>query len=251
MQDLIGAVFEVLRPLQPVLIAISLVTVAAALVTMALEIAGFTVTRRGIRRSGLDWNSTALAIVAISGAVYTAARFLQTPQIVPGFGGLTFTHVLAPVIALLFGVPGAIGVALSVPFGDYIFGYLSVGSVAGVAGHWLALCYVPYKMVSDPSFRSRSSILQVYLWAVVIASIWHAITIEGWLDVLNLVPSEVALAVIAPGVVVAHGLLPAILMPFVLAPLYPVVRAMGLYWRDRQPDGTAASPSPGRGARPT
>lgn len=236
MDQFFTPLFEALSagPLRFVLIAISMVTIAATLVTMLLEITGRRITRSGLEKTGLRWDATTVAIAAICGAVYTGARFLQTPQIVPGFGGLTFTHVLAPVIALLFGIPGAIGVSLSVPFGDYLFGYLSIGSVGGLSGHWMALTYIPFLMISDPSMRNRKSIISVYLWAVIIASFWHSITIDGWLDALRLAPTEVVWGVIAPGVIVAHGVIPAILMPFVLTPLYPAVKAMGLYWKDRK-----------------
>lgn len=236
MTEFFAPLFEALSSggLRFILIGISLLTIGAFLITAPLEIAGFRLTRSGLKKTGMHWNATAIAIAAICGAVYTGARFLQTPQIVPGFGGLTFTHVLAPVIALLFGIPGAIGVSLSIPLGDYLFGYLSVGSLAGVAGHWMALTYIPFLMISDPSMRNRRSIISVYLWAVLIASFWHAITISGWLDLLGLVPTQVAWGIVAPGVIPAHGIIPAILMPFVLTPLYPAVKAMGLYWRDRQ-----------------
>jgi energy-coupling factor transport system substrate-specific component len=236
MEEFFGGIFEALTigPLRYIFLGISVVTVVATVITMLMEIGGRRFTRAGLVKTGLRWDATNIAIAAICGAVYTGARFLQTPQIVPGFGGLTFTHVLAPVIALLFGIPGAVGVSLSVPFGDYLFGYLSIGSVSGVAGHWMALTYVPFLMISDPSFRNPRSIFSVYFWGVFLASFWHSITISGWLDLLNLAPTEVCWGVIAPGVILAHGLIPAILIPFVLTPLYPAVQAMGLYWKERQ-----------------
>lgn len=235
MNEFFSSIFKVLSagPLRYILIGIAVVTVILTVITMLLEIAGYRFSRSGLKRTGLRWDATNIAIAAICGAVYTGARFLQTPQIVPGFGGLTFTHVLAPVIAMLFGIPGAVGVALSVPFGDYLFGYLSIGSVAGVSGHWMALLYIPFLMVVEPSMRNRKSIFSVYLWAILIASFWHAITLGGWLDLLRLAPTEVVWTVISPGVIVAHGIIPAILMPFVLIPLYPAIKAMGLYWKDR------------------
>jgi hypothetical protein len=236
MEKFLGGIFEALTagPLRIIFLGISIATVVATVITMLMEIMGYRFSRKGVKKTGLHWDATNIAIAAICGAVYTGARFLQTPQIVPGFGGLTFTHVLAPVIALLFGIPGAVGVSLSVPFGDYLFGYLSIGSVSGVAGHWMALMYIPYLMVSDPSFRNTKSIISVYFWGVILASFWHSTTISGWLDLLSLAPTEVCWGVIAPGTVLAHGVIPAILMPFVLTPLYPAVQAMGLYWKERQ-----------------
>lgn len=238
MDTFFAPLFELLSagPLRFVLIGISLVTVVLTIVTMLGEIAGyrFDFNKRKFDKSGLRWDATSIAIAAICGAVYTGGRFLQTPQIVPGFGGLTFTHVLAPVMALLFGIPGAIGVSISVPFGDYLFGYLGIGSISGLSGHWMALCYVPLLLIKDPSMRNKKSIFQIYLIAILIASFWHSITISGFLDLLRLAPTEVCWGVIAPGVIVAHGIIPAILMPVVLLPLYPAVKSMGLYWKDRK-----------------
>lgn len=246
MKEFFVAFFAALSagPLRFVLIGISLITVVLAIATMLLEIAGYRITKSGLKKTGLRWDATNIAIAAICGAIYTGARFLQTPQIVPGFGGLTFTHVLAPVISLLFGIPGAVGVSLSVPVGDYILGYLSIGSVGGVTGHWMALTYIPLLMIQDPSMRNRMSVLQVYLWAILVASFWHAITLGGWLDLLRLAPTEVVWGVISPGVILPHGILPAILMPIIMLPLFPAVKAMGLYWKDRQAKFLKVAPQP-------
>ena len=242
MVEFFASIFNALTagPLHTILIILSVLTVIATVITLILEVLGRRPTVSGLKDTDLRWDATNIAIAGICGAVYTGARFLQTPQIVPGFGGLTFTHVLAPVIALLFGIPGAVGVSLSVPFGDYIFGYLSVGSIAGVAGHWMALTYIPFRMVKDASFRNVKSIVQVYLWGILVASFWHAITLGGWLDLMRLAPTEVVWTVIAPGVIPAHGIIPAILIPFVLTPLFPAIKAMGLYWKDRKTEFVTA-----------
>lgn len=223
-------------PLRFVLIGISLVTILLTVVTMLGEITGnrFSFKERKFVKTGLKWDATNIAIAAICAAVYTGGRFLQTPQIVPGFGGLTFTHVLAPIIALLFGIPGAVGVAVSVPFGDYLFGYFGIGSIGGFSGHWMALTYIPFLLINDPSMRNKVSIIKIYLVAILLASFWHSITISGFLDLLRLAPTEVCWGVIAPGVIVAHGVIPAILMPILMLPLYPAVKSMGLYWKDRK-----------------
>lgn len=202
--------------------------------TLFLEIGGRTISTKGIVKNGIRWNSQSLATVAIVGALYTAVRFLQTPQIIPGFGGLTFTHVFAPIFGMVFGVPGAIGCALSTPISDAIMGYLSVGSLAGTMGHWLALCWLPMKMVKDPSFTNAKSIVSVYVWGVVVGGALHVIQLVGFLDLIKSVTPVVGWAVMAPGSVLAHIVLPAILMPLTLPFIFKTVKKRGMYWRDLQ-----------------
>lgn len=208
-------------------------------ITLAMELSGKTISKNGIRNNGVKWNSSSLAIAAICGAVYIAAKFLQTPQIVPGFGGLTFTHVLAPILAIVFGVPGAVGVSLSVPLSDAIMGYLSLGSIAGTMGHWVGLCWIPMKMIKDPSFQNKKSILEVYFWAVVVACLVHVSSLVAFLDLIKAVPPAVAWTVIAPGSILAHGVIPAILMPVTLPFIFKRIKAQGMYWRD-----LSSSPKP-------
>lgn len=202
--------------------------------TMGMELSGRTLSKKGIVKNGIKWNSSSLATVAIVGALYTAVRFLQTPQIIPGFGGLTFTHVFAPIFAMVFGVPGALGCALSTPISDAIMGYLSVGTLAGTMGHWLALCWIPMKMVKDPSFANRKSVFSVYVWGVAIGGLLHVVQLVGFLDLIKAVTPVVGWAVMAPGSILAHVAIPAILMPLTLPFIFRTVKKRGMYWRDVQ-----------------
>lgn len=237
MQEAIGKVLETVFStgfLHTATYAIAIGVQAIGILTMIMEICGRTISIKGIVKNGIRWNSQSLATVAIVGALYTAVRFLQTPQIIPGFGGLTFTHVFAPIFGMVFGVPGAIGCALSTPISDAIMGYLSVGSLAGTMGHWLALCWLPMKMVRDPSFSNVKSILSVYVWGVVIAGSLHVVQLVGFLDLIKSVTPVVGWAVMAPGSILAHVVLPAILMPVTLPFIFKTVKKRGMYWRDVQ-----------------
>lgn len=199
---------------------------------LLLEISGRTISGGKIVKNGVKWNSQSLATVAITGALYTAVKYLHLPQLIPGFGGLTFTHVFAPIFAMVFGVPGAIGCALSTPVSDALQGWLGVGSLAGTMGHWLFLCWLPMKMVKDPSFQNKKSIVSVYLWAVLIGGALHILQLYGFLDLIKAMDPVTAWTVGAPGSVPAHIIIPAILMPITLPFIYNTVKKLGLYWRD-------------------
>lgn len=234
MQEAIGSVLRVFSGgfLHTMTYVIAIAVQVIGILLMALEISGRTVTKGRIVKNGVKWNSQSLATVAITGALYTAVKYLHLPQLIPGFGGLTFTHVFAPIFAMVFGVPGALGCALSTPISDALNGWLSVGSLAGTMGHWVALCWIPMKMVSDPSFSSKKSVISVYLWAVVLGGALHIVQLYGFLDLIKSMEPVAAWTVGAPGSVLAHIVIPAILMPVTLPFIYRTVKKRGLYWRD-------------------
>lgn len=237
MQEAIGKVLETVFSagfMHTLTYVIAIGVQVIGVLTLIMEISGYTISKKGLVKNGIRWNSRSLATVAIVGALYTAVRFLQTPQIIPGFGGLTFTHVFAPIFAMVFGVPGAIGCALSTPISDAIMGYLSVGSLAGTMGHWLALCWLPMKMVKDPSFTTRKSILSVYIWGIFIGGTLHVVQLVGFLDLIKSVTPVAGWAVMAPSSLLAHVVLPAILMPLTLPFVFKTTKRRGMYWRDIQ-----------------
>ena len=234
MQEAIGSVLGVLSGgfLHTLTYVIAIAVEVIGFAILFLEISGRTISGGKIVKNGVKWNSQSLATVAITGALYTAVKYLHLPQLIPGFGGLTFTHVFAPIFAMVFGVPGALGCALSTPISDALQGWLSVGSLAGTMGHWLALCWIPMKMVKDPSFANKKSIGSVYLWAVLIGGALHIVQLYGFLDLIKAMEPVAAWTIGAPGSVLAHIVIPAVLMPVTLPFIYKTVKKRGLYWRD-------------------
>src|SRR5215472_6609611 len=138
-------------PLRPVLIALALIGMVLAVCIWIMEFSGWTISRRGFVRNNVPWNATTIALIAVSAAIYIAGRPIQF-QFIPGIGGFNPTLSLAPILSVLFGLPGAIGVTFSMPIGDAISGSLTVGSLAG----WLSHTYVTwlaYKMVRGANFK--------------------------------------------------------------------------------------------------
>ena len=219
-------------PVHSVLIGAALTFLVIALLIWIMEFSGRTITRRGLVRNGMVWDSTNIALIAISAALYIAGRPIQF-QLIPGIGGINPTLTLAPVFAVLFGLPGAIGIVFSMPIGDALSGALTLGSVAGCLSHTF-LTWLPYKMCPEPDFRSRKAILKFYLWAILIGPVIHAITVPGWLDFVHVLPPPIAWGGLAPIILLNQGVTAAILCPLLLAVLYPVVKTRGLYWRDRK-----------------
>lgn len=223
-------------PIHSLLIILALAGMVLAVGIWVLEFSGRTITRRGIVRNNVPWDAVSIALVAVSAAIYIAGRPIQF-QFIPGIGGFNPTLGLAPIFAVLFGLPGAIGVTFSMPIGDAISGALTLGSVAGFLSHTF-VTWLPYKMVKTPNWKVPAAIASYFLWAVIVGPIIHAIVIPGWLDVTGVLPPAVSWGGVTPAILLNHGVMGAIVGVILVPILYPVVKARGLYWKDRYlPDG--------------
>lgn len=225
-------------PLRPVLIALALIGMVLAVCIWIMEFSGWTISRRGFVRNNVPWNAMTIALIAVSAAIYIAGRPIQF-QFIPGIGGFNPTLSLAPILSVLFGLPGAIGVTFSMPIGDAISGALTLGSVAGFLSHTF-VTWLPYKMVRTPNWKFPAAIASYYLWAIIVGPVIHAIVIPGWLDLTHVVPTAVAWGGVTPAILLNHGLTSAVVGAILIPILYPVVKARGLYWKDRyRPEGMA------------
>jgi energy-coupling factor transport system substrate-specific component len=118
------------------------------------------------------------------------------------------------------------------PIGDAISGALTLGSVAGFLSHTF-VTWLPYKMVKTPDFKIPAAVASYYLWSIIVGPVIHAIVIPGWLDFTHVVPTAVAWGGVTPAILLNHGLTSAVVAAILMPILYPVVKARGLYWKDR------------------
>jgi FtsH-binding integral membrane protein len=219
-------------PLHPVMIGLALLGLVVAVGIWIMEFAGWTISRHGFVRNGLKWNATTIAIIAVCAALYIAGRVIQI-QFIPGIGGLNPSLSIAQSLAVVFGLPGAIGVTFSMPIGDAISGALTLGSVAGCLSHTF-ITWIPYKFATGADLRKPRNLITFYLWGIIVAPVIHAIVIPGWLDFTHVVPPAVAWGGVTLSILLNQALLPAILSPIYLAILYPIAVRRGLYWKQRQ-----------------
>lgn len=218
-------------PLHALLIALALIGLVLAVCIWVMEFSGWTISTRGFVRNGMRWDATSIALVAVCAAIYIAGRPIQI-QFIPGIGGFNPSLSVAQTFAVLFGLPGAVGVTFSMPIGDAISGALTLGSVAGFLSHTF-ITWIPYKLAGPVNLRSWRFWLRFYVFGIILAPIAHAIVIPGWLDFTHVVPTAVAWGAVTLAILTNQGLLPAILSPIFLGILYPIVKRRGLYWRDR------------------
>lgn len=218
-------------PLHPVFQALALIGLVLAVGIWVMEFSGWTISLRGFVRNNMRWDATSIAICAVCAAIYIAGRPIQI-QFIPGIGGFNPSLSIAQSLSVLFGLPGAAGVTFSMPIGDAISGALTLGSVAGCLSHTF-ITWIPYKLAGPVNLRSWKFWLRFYAFGIVLASVVHAIVIPGWLDVVHVVPPAVAWGGVTVAILINQGLLPAILSPIYLGIVYPIVKARGLYWRDR------------------
>lgn len=218
--------------LHPIMIGLALLGMVIAILIWVMEFSGWTITTKGFKKNNVPWNATSIALISISAAIYIAGRPLQL-QFIPGIGGFNPTLSLAPIFAVLFGLPGAIGVTFSMPIGDAISGALTLGSVAGFLSHTF-VTWLPYKMVRSDLTTSRAKFFASYFfWAIFIGPIIHSIVIPGWLDVTGVLPPAVAWGIVTPAILLNHALTAVVVAPVLLLLLWPIVKARGLYWQDR------------------
>lgn len=204
-----------------------------------MELAGYTVTRRGLRRTGMgvaSWSVVDVALTALSAAVYGGLLFATAPIVlVPGFTWLRPANALAPLFGMFFGLPGCLGAAIGNLIADILGGFFGVGSIGGFVGNFL-IAYLPYKFVRDHSFSTAPSIGEFYVWGVLGQAIVSAIYICWWLDVMQAfigLPVFVIWGIIAPIIFSNNVIVTATLSPVLGRALFPLIKARGLYWRDR------------------
>lgn len=207
----------------------ALLLMAVAIGIWVMEFSGHTLSRHGFVRNNLKWNARTTSIVAVCAALYIAGRPLQV-QLVPGIGGINPSFSIGPALAILFGLPGAIGVAFSMPIGDAISGALTIGSAAGMLGQTFYV-WLPYKLVTNPRLNSKSAWIRLYL-ALIPGGLLLSITICGWLDVVKLVPPAVAWGPVLASTLLNQSLLPYIVTPLLLTALFPLVQQWGMYHAD-------------------
>jgi len=223
----------------PIVYAIGAIVWIIGTLIFIVELAGYTPTLRGLRKSGMgvaSWSVIDTALTALSAAVYGALLAATAPLVIfPGFTWLRPANSLAPLFGMFFGIPGCFGVALGNLIADIVGGFFGVGSIGGFVGNFL-IAYLPYKFVRDHTFSTSASVGEFYLWGVLVQAIVSALYICWWLDVMQNVvglPIFVTWGIIAPSILSNNIVVNATLSPILGRVLYPLIKGRGLYWRDR------------------
>ena len=114
------------------------------------------------------WTTVDFTLIIVVAAIYAAA-LIAFSAIKLGAGiSLRPANALQPVFGILFGVPGAIGIALGNFVNDIYTGFFSK-SFAGLIGNFLG-AYIPYLIVSNPRLRTGKSIAEYAIGVVGITS---------------------------------------------------------------------------------
>ncbi len=209
---------------------------ALGTVLFFMELLGWTIRGGRLVRQVIRWDPVDVSIVALTAAVYGGALAATGGiPIIPGFTWIRPANALAPLFGVLFGIPGALGTAIGNFIADALSGYLSVGSIGGFIGNFI-IAYVPYKLMRDQTFRTPRSIVEFYVWGVIIASVWCSLYISWWLDALSPViglPTQFIWGFFAPWVIFNNAFITAIVSPILGYILYPPIKARGLHWSDR------------------
>jgi energy-coupling factor transport system substrate-specific component len=218
------------------LFAIAGVLWAIGTIIFFMELSGWTMKGWRIVRQVIRWDAIDVSVTALSAAVYGGALAATGGiPIIPGFTWVRPANALAPLFGILFGVPGALGTSIGNFIADALAGYLGVGSIGGFIGNFI-IAYVPYKLMKDHSFRTPRSLIEFYVWGVLVGSVWCSLYISWWLDFMEPViglPKSFIWGFFAPWVIFNNSFITAIVSPILGFILYPPIKARGLYWADR------------------
>lgn len=218
------------------LFAIAGVLWAIGTIIFFMELSGWTMKGWRIMRQVIRWDAIDVSVTALSAAVYGGALAATGGiPIIPGFTWVRPANALAPLFGILFGVPGALGTSIGNFIADALAGYLGVGSIGGFIGNFI-IAYVPYKLMKDHSFRTPRSLIEFYVWGVLVGSVWCSLYISWWLDFMEPViglPKSFIWGFFAPWVIFNNSFITAIVSPILGFILYPPIKARGLYWADR------------------
>ncbi|MFZ5825593.1 MAG: QueT transporter family protein [Bacillota bacterium] len=180
------------------------------------------------------WTTVDFTLIVVVAAIYAAA-LIAFSAIKLGAGiSLRPANALQPVFGILFGVPGAIGIALGNFVNDIYTGFFSK-SFAGLIGNFLG-AYIPYLIVSNPRLRTGKSIAE---YAIGVVGITSAVVAGSVLInvALSLTAWPLAKNVLIPLIFGQQVVATAVLGPILLNLLYPFVKRAGLY-RGRAKDET-------------
>jgi energy-coupling factor transport system substrate-specific component len=189
------------------------------------------------------WGNTRMVVLsAISAALYAAVLVpFKVVPFIPGVTELRPANAIPVVCSFMFGPAAAWGAAIGNLIGDF-FGGVSPNDLFGFFAN-IVYGYVPYKVWQilannqEPVIRSPLTAIK-YAAACLLASVFCA-DIVGWGE--NLLALKPFLMM--GNAIVLNDMLAAMLLsPFLLAALYPRVKAGHLLYEDVMPGHQGSSP---------
>jgi energy-coupling factor transport system substrate-specific component len=199
-----------------------------------------------MRELGLMWRNTRMVVLsAISASLYAAVLVpFKVVPLIPGVTELRPANAIPIVCSFLFGPAAAWGAAIGNMIGDF-FGGVGPADIFGFFAN-LIYGYVPYKVWQvvargqTPVIRSPRTALK-FTAACLLASTFCA-DIVGWGEnLLALRPFAVL-----GNVIIFNNMLAALLLsPFLLAAIYPRVKAGHLLYQDVMPEYRESARSTG------
>jgi hypothetical protein len=179
-----------------------------------------------IQMKAQRWTTVDLVLLVMTAALYAAALLtLSFIKLSPGTY-LRPANALQMPFGILFGIPGCIGISLGNLLADLNQGLAPHAMIMGFFVNFLG-AFIPYALVSNAALRTRRSVIEWLVWAVLVPSAIVGGSI--WINVLlGLTPSAIAIA-FGPITFLNTALPAAILGPPLLKLLYPFVTRAGLY----------------------
>ena len=221
-------------PLHPIMLGLALLGMLVTIGIWVMELSGRTISRRGLVRNNVPWDTATIALIVASAAIFIATRPLHL-QVLPRIGEFTpivsLAPTLAPIFSVLFGLPGAIGMTLGFPISQLIYGGLSLETMGGFLSYAF-VTWLPYRMVRELKFK-KEVVGRYYLWAILVGPVIHVTVTTGWLDFIGARSPAMAWGMRLPSLLINHSLLTVVSSPILLIILYPFAKLLNLCWWNR------------------
>lgn len=184
--------------------------------------------------NGLRWEPRDLLIVAMCAAIFAVALALTAGiQLVPGFVQARPANAFIAVFGILFGIPGVLGLAVGNIIGDILSGTLTIGSVGGFLGIFMA-GYIPYKLVGQRNPSGAAGIGIFYLATFLAALFGTGLLISFWLQTSRILPPEAVWTAAFPSIFFVVLYPQWLFSIFILKALYKPLERRGWVGQDEE-----------------
>jgi len=141
-----------------------------------------------LKDNGVRWTPRELIIAAVVAAVFAASLSVTAGvQLIPGFVQARPANAFMATFGLLFGVPGAVGLALGNVLGDILSGTFTLGSFGGAIGVFMT-GYLPYKLIRDRGLSTTKTIVWFLVVELITSVFGLAFPISSWLETVRILP---------------------------------------------------------------
>lgn len=190
--------------------------------------------------NGVRWTPRELLVVAMCAAIFAVTLAITAGiQLIPGFVQARPANALIAVFGILFGVPGALGLGVGNIIGDILSGTLTIGSVGGFLGLFLA-GYISHKLLGQRNPSNAREVSVFYLVTFLASLFGTGLLISFWLQTSRILPPQAVWAATFPSIFFVTLYPQWLFSIFILKALYRPLEQRGWVSQEEEEEQTTA-----------